>query len=106
MAKRRRHQCGSDPKHRGSTVEISDAAFKSARSDIEKWIGRAPKRQARAEKDSRIEQMKADRLAGMRCQDIAEKYAISLHMARHWTKMPRARLYPGAKAATRLPGAH
>lgn len=99
MATRRRHQCDADPTHRWNTVEIYEAAFNSAKADIEKWIRRAPKRRARVEKDGRIDQMKADRLAGMRCQDIATKYTISLHMARYWTKMPRARLYPGAKAA-------
>lgn len=85
-------------KHRVTTYEISQAAFNSAKYDIQ----RANARQAYNQKIEALRVQKAlmlaERLAGVDCIQLASKYGMSVHMARYYTRLPRAKLYPSAKA--------
>lgn len=101
LATKRRNQCGANKSHRWTTIEIYESAFSAAKSDIEKWVAKEPARRADAEKAAWIDSMKSERLSGATCASIAEKHGITLFMARHWTRMPRERLYPGAKKEKR-----
>lgn len=83
--------------HKMTTYEIDAVAYKSARHDIERARrGRAHVEKIMQNRD-RAAVMMAERLAGASCQELADKHGMSVHMARYYTRLPRTKLYPGAR---------
>lgn len=71
--------------------------WNSSKSIIEKVLQGTVYKHMIQERRELKEQMLKERLAGLSCKHLSEKYQISLHMVRYYTRLPRARLYPGAK---------
>ena len=92
----RRRECPGG--HRTTTYEIPEGAFSTAYGEIQKYLSRRPYVQRQIALKFRQGKMQLDRSIGMTCQQIADKYKVSLHMARYYTRLPRARVYPAAKA--------
>lgn len=91
-------QCDADPEHRLTTYEIDESMWRVAQHDIQKSRKAATRRISRVAK---VAAMRKDRLAGMGCPAIAKKYGISVDMARYYTRIPRADLYPGVRSEQR-----
>lgn len=93
--KRRQRVCPAGHVH--ETFEIDEGMFRAARHDIERKARAQPFHAEMRDRHARATEMRRDRLAGKSCREISEAYGVSVHMARYYTRLPRARLYPAAK---------
>jgi transcriptional regulator NrdR family protein len=80
-----------------TTYEISAEMWAAARHDIQKRIKARPYHEARAKRAELVQVMRERRHAGADCPTLAAEFGLSVDMVRYYTRMPRERLYPGAK---------
>lgn len=94
----RRHECGRCGA-RFKSIQLPPKAMKYA--GLAGSIRRFEKFLAYVEsiklKEETRQEMMAMRLAGKPCREIAERFEISLGMARKYTQLPRHKVYPNAK---------
>lgn len=96
--KRRTYECPEG--HKVNTYEIPESAWKAAQHDIKKAVKGQLYHRKIAARARLAEQLRAERLAGASCPELAVKYAehkLSIDMIRYYTRLPRERLYPAAK---------
>lgn len=95
---RRMRKCSAG--HSTPTYEITKAMYNAAKSDIRKVIKGQAYNQKIAKLAEQKQAMLAERRAGATAQELAEKYQMSIHMARYYTRLPKSELYPSAKWRT------
>jgi transcriptional regulator NrdR family protein len=91
----RRRECENG--HRDTTYELSSVAYKAAKYQHEKKAKGALYNAEIARRAEQAKAMRAERLAGATCVELAAKYGMSVDMARYYTRLPRKQLYHGAK---------
>lgn len=92
---RRMHRCPNG--HKTTTYEITQAMYNAAKFDIAKAVKGQAYNKDLEQRRAVAAAMRAERLAGVPCPTLADKYKMSLHMVRYYTRLPRSKLYPAAK---------
>lgn len=96
LVKRRTYVCPNG--HKRNTYEIPESAWRSAQYVIKKALKGQLYHRDIARRAEIAAEMKAKRLQGVPCTELAKQYDMSVHMVRYYTRLPRAMLYPSVKA--------
>lgn len=96
LVKRRTYVCSNG--HKRNTYEIPESAWRAAQYDIKKALKGQLYHREIARRAAVAAEMRVKRLQGVPCTQLATEYGMSVHMARKYTQLPRAQLYPAAKA--------